>query len=129
MSSYPSAYKYSREHEWVNVEGDIATVGITSFAQTQLGEVVFVELAEAGRTAAAGDEIGTIESVKAVGELYSPLTGTITERNADVLEDPELLNADPHGKGWLVRMTFQNAAELDALMDSEAYAAYVAANS
>lgn len=129
MSSYPSTYKYSREHEWVNVEGDIATVGITSFAQTQLGEVVFVELPDTGRTAAAGDEIGTIESVKAVGELYSPLTGTVVEQNTAVVDSPELLNEDPHGEGWLVRMTFQDASELDALMDAEAYAAYITSKS
>lgn len=105
--SYPSQYKYTKEHEWVNVDEDVATIGITSFAQQQLGEVVFAELPEVGQVVGAGDEVGTIESVKAVGELYTPLSGEITETNQAVVDDPALLNDDPHGDGWLVRVRFQ----------------------
>jgi glycine cleavage system H protein len=125
VSSYPSEYKYSRDHEWVRVDGDVATIGITSYAQIQLGEVVFVELPDVGRTFAKGDECGTIESVKAVGELYCPVGGEVVEGNQAVVDDPSMLNDDPHGEGWLVRMRMSDSSELDGLMDATAYAAYV----
>ncbi|MEY3214333.1 MAG: hypothetical protein RIT28_4814, partial [Pseudomonadota bacterium] len=116
--SYPSEYKYSREHEWVRVEGDVATVGITAHAQQQLGEIVFVELPEVGRSVGKGDEVGTIESVKAVGELYSPVSGEVVEGNQAVVDDPAVLNDDPHGEGWLVRVRVNDASELDSLMSA-----------
>ena len=124
--SYPSEYKYSREHEWVQVDGDVAKVGITAFAQQQLGEIVFVELPEVGRVVDKGDEVGTIESVKAVGELYSPVSGEVVEGNQIVVEDPAVLNDDPHGDGWLVRIRVNDASELDSLMSAEEYEAYTA---
>ena len=123
--SYPSQYKYTKEHEWVNVNEDVATIGITSFAQQQLGEVVFVELPEVGQVVDAGDEVGTIESVKAVGELYTPVSGEVVERNEAVVEDPALLNDDPHGEGWLVRIRVSDSSELNSLMSAEEYEDYV----
>ena len=123
--SYPSQYKYTKEHEWVNVEEDVATIGITSFAQQQLGEVVFVELPEVGQVVGAGDEVGTIESVKAVGELYTPLSGEVTETNQAVRDTPDAINDDPHGEGWLVRIRVSDPSELDGLMSAEEYDHYV----
>lgn len=127
--SYPSEYKYTKEHEWVNVVEDIATLGVTEFAQQQLGEVVFVELPEPGRVFQAGDEVGTIESVKAVGELYTPVSGEITERNEGVVDDPSLLNNDPHVEGWLLRIRINNADDLKSLMSAEEYEDYVKSSS
>ena len=123
--SFPSQYKYTKEQEWVNVDEDVATIGITSFAQQQLGEVVFVELPEVGQVVGAGDEVGTIESVKAVGELYTPVSGEVVERNEAAVEDPALLNDDPHGEGWLVRIRVSDPSELDGLMSAEEYDHYV----
>lgn len=125
MSSYPKDYLYSKEHEWIRVEEEIAVLGITEFAQTELGEVVFVELPEVGQVFDAGDEIGTIESVKAVAELYTPVAGEISEVNESVADDPEMLNDDPHGDGWLVKVRFSSAGKLDELMDAEEYEQYV----
>ena len=127
--SYPSQYKYTKEHEWVNVDEDVATIGITSFAQQQLGEVVFVELPEVGQVVDAGDEVGTIESVKAVGELYTPLSGEVSETNQAVVDDPALLNDDPHGDGWLVRVRISDSSELSSLMSAAAYEDYVKSGS
>lgn len=127
--SYPSEYKYTKEHEWVNVVEDIATLGVTEFAQQQLGEVVFVELPEPGRVFQAGDEVGTIESVKAVGELYTPVSGEITERNEGVVDDPSLLNNDPHVEGWLLRIRINNSDDLKSLMSAEEYEDYVKSSS
>lgn len=125
MSSYPKDYLYSEDHEWIRVEEATAILGITEFAQTELGEVVFVELPETGQVFDAGDEIGTIESVKAVAELYTPVAGEIVEVNESVADDPEMLNDDPHGDGWLVKIRYSSAGDLDDLMDAEAYAAHV----
>ncbi|MFN8495774.1 MAG: glycine cleavage system protein GcvH [Caldilineaceae bacterium] len=122
---YPSDYLYSREHEWVRVDGDVAVLGITEFAQQELGEIVFVELPEVGQVFNAGDEIGTIESVKAVGEVYTPLTGEIIEANGAVIDEPELANEDPYGEGWLVKMRMSNADDLKGLMNAERYEEYV----
>jgi glycine cleavage system H protein len=122
---YPEGYLYSREHEWVRVEGDICVLGITEFAQRELGEVVFVELPETGQVFNSADELGTIESVKAVAEIYSPVAGEVVEINEAVIEDPELLNEDPHGEGWLVRIRFSSASDLKALMNAEAYEEFV----
>ena len=121
----PSDYLYSREHEWVRVEEDICVLGITEFAQQELGEVVFVELPEVGQVFNAQDELGTIESVKAVAEIYSPVAGEVTEVNEAVVEDPEMLNDDPQGEGWLVKIRFSSADDLKALMSAEKYEEFV----
>ncbi len=121
---YPSDYLYSREHEWVRVDGDVCTLGITEFAQQELGEVVFVELPEVGQVFDSGDELGTIESVKAVAEVYTPVAGEIIEANEAVVDDPELLNEDPHDEGWLLKIRFSSAADLKQLMNAEQYEAY-----
>jgi glycine cleavage system H protein len=122
---YPSEYLYSREHEWVRVDGDLATVGITHFATEELGEVVFVELPEVGHAFDTMDEIGTIESVKAVAELYTPVAGEIVEVNKAAADDPAIVNDDPHGEGWLVRVRFSTDSDLKSLMNAEAYEKYV----
>jgi glycine cleavage system H protein len=122
---YPSEYLYSKEHEWVRVQDDICVLGITEFAQQELGEVVYVELPEVGQVFDANDEIGTIESVKAVAEVYTPVAGEIVEINDSVVDDPELLNEDPHTEGWLIKVRFSSAADLKSLMSSEQYEEYV----
>ena len=123
---YPSEYRYTEEHEWVHDQGDgTCRLGITEFAQEELGEVVYVELPEAGSRFDAGDEIGSVESVKAVAEIYTPLSGEVVEANEAVGDDPELLNEDPHGKGWLIRLRYDSADELAALMDAAAYEVYL----
>lgn len=122
---YPNDYLYSKEHEWVRVEDDVCILGITEFAQTELGEVVFVELPEAGQVFDSGDEIGTIESVKAVAEIYTPLAGEILEINDAVVEDPEILNEDPHHEGWLVKIRFSSADDIKSLMNAEEYEKFI----
>jgi len=122
---YPADYLYSREHEWVRVEDDLCVLGITEFAQQELGEVVFVELPEIGQVFDANDELGTIESVKAVAEVYTPVAGEVIEVNDAVVDDPELLNEDPHGEGWLIKVRFSSAADLKDLMNAEQYEEYV----
>ena len=122
---YPSEYLYSKEHEWVRVQDDICVLGITEFAQQELGEVVYVELPEVGQVFDTDQEIGTIESVKAVAEVYTPVAGEIVEVNDAVVDDPELMNEDPHTDGWLVKVRFSSAADLKSLMSSEQYEEYV----
>jgi glycine cleavage system H protein len=121
---YPEDLLYTEEHEWVRVEDDVCVVGITQFAQEELGEVVFVELPEVGQVFDAGDEIGTIESVKAVAEVYTPVAGEVVEINEAVVEEPELINEDPHHDGWLVKVRFSSADDLKKLMKADAYAEY-----
>jgi len=122
---YPSDYLYSKEHEWVHVQDDVCVVGITEFAQQELGEVVFVEMPEVGQVFDAGDEIGTIESVKAVAEVYTPVAGEVLEVNDAVVDDPEVLNDDPHKEGWLVKIRFSSASDLKDLLKADAYEQYV----
>lgn len=122
---YPDDYRYTTEHEWVRVEDDIAVLGVTDFAQKELGEVVFVELPQVGHVYDAGDEIGTIESVKAVAEVFTPIAGEIVEINEALADDPELVNEDPHVDGWLVKIRFSASSDLDSLMDAEAYGEFV----
>ena len=117
---------FTKEHEWVHVEGGVARVGITEFAQKELGDIVYVNMGDVGRSAAAGESIGEIESVKAVAEVYAPVSGEITETNALLAESPEKVNSDPYGDGWLVMMTVQDAAETKRLMDFAAYQKYLA---
>ena len=116
--------RYTEDHEWVRVDGDIATVGITTHAQEQLGDIVFIELPDVGRTFAQKDEAGVIESVKAASELYAPVSGEIVETNAAIVDDPALVNRDPMGEGWFVKIRLSDAGELDGLMDEAAYAAH-----
>ena len=116
--------KYSEDHEWITVEGDVGTVGVTDFAQEQLGDVVFVELPEVGTTLAAGDEAGVVESVKAASELYSPVSGEITETNGALEDAPDTVNSDPTGDGWFFKIKLSDASELDGLMDAEGYKAF-----
>jgi glycine cleavage system H protein len=122
---FPNDRRYSKEHEWVKVADGAAAVGITDFAQKELGDIVYVELPELGRLVAQGDVLGTIESVKAVSELYAPISGTITEVNALLSDKPETVNLDPHGAGWICKMTAAKAGEMDALMDAAAYVKFV----
>ena len=124
---YPADYLYSREHEWVRVDDDVCTLGITHFAQQELGEVVFVELPEVGEVFDTSEEIGTIESVKAVAEVYTPVAGEILEVNPALADDPELLNDDPHGDGWLVKIKFSTADDLKNLMSAERYEEFLRA--
>ncbi len=118
---YPKDLLYSKEHEWVRVEEDLCTLGITQFAQDELGEVVYVELPEAGASFDAGDEIGSLESVKAVAEVYTPVTGEIVAVNEKLEDAPETVNEDPHASGWLVTIRLANPGELDKLMDADTY--------
>ena len=122
---YPNENLYTREHEWVRVEDDVCVLGITEFAQHELGEVVFVELPEVGQVFDTGDELGTIESVKAVAEIYTPVAGEVIEVNESVSDDPELLNEDPHGEGWLIKIRFSSASDLKELMKADQYEEYV----
>ena len=121
----PSDRRYTKEHEWVLVSSGTATIGITDFAQGELGDIVYVEAPEVGKTVAAGDVLGTIESVKAVSELYAPVSGTVTDVNAALAQAPETLNRDPHGAGWICRMSVASPSELEGLLDAAAYAAMV----
>ena len=122
---YPTNYKYSKDHEWIDVKGDTATVGITDYAQTELGDVVFVELPAAGTKLTAGKQFASVESVKAVSEIYAPASGEATESNAALQAKPETINSDPHGAGWLIKLKLSSAAELDSLMDAAAYEKYI----
>jgi glycine cleavage system H protein len=121
----PSDRRYTKDHEWVQVEGDTATIGITEFAQGELGDIVYVEAPEAGKTVAQGDVLGTIESVKAVSELYAPVSGTVIEANASLAQAPETVNRDPHGAGWICKLKVASRAEADALLDAAAYATLI----
>lgn len=118
--------KYTKDHEWVRVDGDAATVGITNYAQGQLGDVVFVELPEPGRELTQGGEAAVVESVKAASEVYSPVSGAVTEGNAALLDNPALVNESAQEEGWFFKLTLSNASELDSLMDEAAYQEYVA---
>lgn len=121
MMMYPDDLKYSKEHEWVRVDGNIAEIGVTVFAQDSLGDVVFVELPEVGTKIRQFDKFGEIESVKAVSDLYSPVGGTVIEVNSNTVDSPETVNDDPYGRGWLIKVELADIGQLDALMDSETY--------
>lgn len=122
---YPAELRYTREHEWIRVEGDTGTVGITAFAQDQLGDVVFVELPAVGAEVAQGKQFGTVESVKTVSDLFSPVSGTVVEVNPALADHPELVNQDPYGQGWMIKVRLADPAELDGLLDSKAYEAFL----
>jgi len=123
---FPQGLRYSQEHEWVSVNGDIATIGITDYAQEQLGDVVYVELPAIGKVLNKDDTFGVVESVKAVSDIYAPISGTVTEVNADLPNSPELVNVDPYGKAWMIRVQLRNPQEVDELMDAAAYQKFVA---
>jgi glycine cleavage system H protein len=124
--SYPSDYRYTSEHEWVRVEGDVATIGITDYAQHELGDVVYVELPKLAARLKAGESFGTVESVKAVSDIYAPVSGEVTEVNSALAESPETINKDPHGKAWLIKLKLADSSELAKLMNAAAYEAYIA---
>jgi len=118
---YPDDFYYSQEHEWIKVEGGIATIGITDFAQKQMGDVVYVELPEPGKEFEFHQSIGVVESVKAVSDIYSPISGEVTEVNKGLNDSPELVNEDPHAKGWIVKMKIRDESDLDKLMSASDY--------
>ncbi|MBB5698984.1 glycine cleavage system protein GcvH [Sphingomonas yantingensis] len=117
---------FTNEHEWIDVDGDTATVGITDYAQGQLGDIVFVEVPEEGREVSKGGEAAVVESVKAASDVYAPVTGTVTEGNAALTDDPSLVNSDPENSGWFFKLTLADKGELDGLMDEAAYKDFVA---
>lgn len=121
----PSNLKYTKDHEWVNVEGDIATIGITEFAQGELGDIVYVEIETEGETLDAEEVFGSIEAVKTVSDLFMPISGEIIEFNSALEASPETVNSDPYGDGWMVKVKISDASELDGLMDAAAYQALV----
>lgn len=122
----PQDLKYTKEHEWIKVEGNMAIVGITDFAQAELGDIVFVEIETVGETLDAEEVFGTVEAVKTVSDLFMPVTGEIIEKNDDLADEPEAINKDPYGKGWMIRVKISNPAELDNLLDAQAYSELIA---
>ena len=122
---YPSDYRYTKEHEWIKASGDTGTIGITDYAQHELGDVVLIEMPAVGKTITAGQVFGTVESVKAVSEIFAPVSGEVTEANAALSGTPELLNSDPHGAGWLIKIKLANPADVSGLMDAAAYQAFI----
>jgi glycine cleavage system H protein len=127
MSKYPENFRYSKEHEWVRVEGDIGTVGITNHAQEELGDIVYVDLPKIGARVDQGSSLGSVESVKAVSDFYAPVGGEVTEVNSALADAPEKLNADPHGEAWLVKLRLNAPAEVEKLMAAAEYEAYIGA--
>jgi glycine cleavage system H protein len=125
MAASPNDRRYSKEHEWLKVDGERATIGITDYAQDQLGDVVYVDLPAVGATITQFDKMGEIESVKAVSELFTPASGEVLEQNQAVIDKPELVNSDPHGDGWLIRIRLSDPAEPDKLLSSDEYDALI----
>jgi glycine cleavage system H protein len=119
----PSDLRYSTDHEWIRVEGDTVTIGITEFAQDALGDVVFVDMPDVGTTVTAGDSFSEVESTKSVSDIYAPVSGSVSEVNEALDSQPELLNADPYGDGWICRIAMSDTSELDSLMDADGYRA------
>ncbi len=123
--NFPDNLHYTKDHEWISLEGNIATIGVTDFAQRELGDIVYIDIAAKGKPLAADEVFGSVEAVKTVSDLFLPVAGTITESNPLLDAQPELVNSDPYGKGWMVKMTVNNVADVAALMNAEAYAASV----
>ncbi len=123
----PTDLRYTTDHEWVRIEGDQATIGITAYAAEQLGDIVFVELPEIGRSLEAAGAFGVVESVKAVSDLFAPLGGVVAETNSELATNPELVNSDPYGEGWMIRLDMADPSQLDGLLDAAAYDALIAA--
>lgn len=125
IMNFPNDVKYTKEHEWIRLEGDVAYVGITDYAQEQLGDIVFVDIQTVGETLAADETFGTIEVVKTISDLFLPVAGEILEQNAALEERPELVNKDPYGEGWLIKIRPSADADFDGLLDAEAYRALI----
>jgi glycine cleavage system H protein len=123
--NFPTNLRYTKDHEWVLIEDNIATVGITEFAQRELGDIVYVDITSKGKELASGEVFGTVEAVKTVSDLFIPLSGTVSEMNPSLDTEPELVNSDPYGKGWIIIMTISYPAEAEALLDAEKYGALV----
>jgi glycine cleavage system H protein len=123
--TFPANLRYTKDHEWVSLEGNTATIGITEFAQGELGDIVYVDINSTGKKLTAEEVFGTVEAVKTVSDLFLPVTGTITTVNPALEAQPELVNSDPYGAGWMIKMTVDNIADVDALLDAAAYTALV----
>ena len=121
--NFPSNLRYTKDHEWISLEGNVATIGITDFAQRELGDIVYVEVESIGKALEAGAVFGTVEAVKTVSDLFLPVSGVINELNPELANSPELVNTDPYGKGWMVKMTVNNPADVNSLLDATAYEA------
>ncbi len=121
----PANLKYTKDHEWVLLDGDTATIGITEFAQHELGDIVYIDISSKGKALSAEDVFGTVEAVKTVSDLFLPAAGTITEINPALEANPELVNSDPYGEGWMIKMTVDNPADIEKLMTSEAYTSLI----
>ncbi len=124
--NFPAELRYTKDHEWIKMDGNVATIGITDFAQRELGDIVYVEVETVGQALEAGAVFGTVEAVKTVSDLFLPVSGTITEFNAGLNGSPESVNTDPYGAGWMIKMTVSNPADVDDLMDAAAYEAITA---
>jgi glycine cleavage system H protein len=122
---FPAELRYTKDHEWIKIDGTTATIGITDFAQSELGDIVYLDINTVGKSLAAEAVFGTVEAVKTVSDLFLPMAGTITEVNPALSANPELVNTDPYGAGWMVKVTVNNAADFEGLMNSEAYASLV----
>lgn len=123
--NFPANLRYTEDHEWISLDGNIATIGITDYAQRELGDIVYVEVDTIGKSLEAGAVFGTVEAVKTVSDLFLPVSGTVTELNPDLAGSPESVNNDPYGAGWMVKMTVNNPADVEALLDAAAYEAMV----
>lgn len=123
--NFPDNLRYTKDHEWIKLDGNVATIGITDFAQRELGDIVYIEVESIGKSFKTGDVFGTVEAVKTVSDLFMPLDGTITELNPALANSPESVNSDPYGEGWMIKMTVDNSADVDGLMDAAAYEAMV----
>ena len=123
--NFPAELRYTKDHEWISLEGDIATIGITEFAQSELGDIVFCDINAVGKSFAAGEVFGSVEAVKTVSDLFLPVSGTITEMNAALEKNPELVNNEPYGGGWMIKMKVDNIADVEGLMSASDYAALV----
>lgn len=126
IMNFPSELRYTKDHEWIKMDGNVATIGITDYAQRELGDIVYVEVETVGKALKAGDVFGTVEAVKTVSDLFLPVDGTITELNKDLANSPESVNNDPYGSGWMIKMTVNDPADVAKLMDAAAYEAVVA---
>jgi glycine cleavage system H protein len=125
--NFPTELKYTKDHEWVRIEGDVATVGITEFAQRELGDIVYVDINTIGKTIAKEEVFGTVEAVKTVSDLFMPITAEVLEFNKALDTNPELVNSDPYGEGWMVKIAIKDAAELSALLNADAYQSIIGA--
>jgi glycine cleavage system H protein len=123
--NFPANLKYTKEHEWVLIDGDVATVGVTDFAQSELGDIVFVEIETVGQTVGRDEVFGTVEAVKTVSDLFMPLTGEILEKNAELDNAPEVLNSDPYTAGWMIKIKIADASEIDSLMSADDYKQHI----